>query len=91
VSLNSKFAERPGSQTPQLGPEFLYVAKTMIVDIYDPDECPAYCSGATRDCYGDPAFSCLQNSKKMASNFTQPTLATTLNFLHVNCDVIGRK
>ena len=58
--------------------------RKLRLPIYDPQEQPRCWCGETHDAYGDHAFSCVQNNKKMTSNFIrdgwalalQPALAT---------------
>ena len=52
--------------------------------VYDPHNLPLCWCGVTHDCWGDRAFCCKKNNKKMAHNFCvegmtkglQPTIAT---------------
>lgn len=46
--------------------------------VYDPDDCPLCWYGATHDCFGDHAYLCVQNNKKMASNYTRDGWAGAL-------------
>ena len=54
------------------------ILRKLRLPIYDPSNCPKCWCGKTHDCYGDHAFSCVQNNKKMAHNLLRDSWATAL-------------
>ena len=61
---------------------FLYaILRKLRLPIYDPLDCPPCHCGQMHDCYGDHAFCCVKNNKKMAHNFIRDGWASCLQSL----------
>ena len=74
------------------------ILRKLRLPIYDPDNLPICWCGKTHDQYGDHAFCCKENNKKMMHHFIrdgwacalQPALATA-GYIHPNAKLVTEK